>query len=221
VKQKRLAFVLIVVSLLVIAYGVNKILIRGLKAQPSPIDQTTLSLQQKLDQYRATQLQQKPAEPPKLDPKIINRELEKVGQLIVFKGQMIYNEPVENKGFLWQRRLELQLTYNYGIGIDLSLITVEEVAPNVVTLKIPKSEVKLVYVELDANNSVVNETKTMLVKSFTSEETRFILGYVQDETNKRIKADKDIYNKSVESLKANLEQLVMKLGFKKVIVVEV
>jgi hypothetical protein len=196
-------------------------LISHLKTQPSPISQTTLSLQQQLDKYRATQLQQKPAEPPKLDPKIINRELEKVGQLIVFKGQMIYNEPVENKGFLWQRRLELQLTYNYGIGINLSQIQVEEVAPNVVTLKIPKSEVKLAYVELDANNSVVNETKTMLVRSFTAEETRFILGYSQDSVTNKVKADKDIYNKSVESLKVNLEQLVTKLGFKRVIVEEV
>jgi putative lipase involved disintegration of autophagic bodies len=134
---------------------------------------------------------------------------------------MIYNEPVENKGFLWQRRLELQLTYNYGIGINLSQIQVEEVAPNVVTLKIPKSEVKLAYVELDANNSVVNETKTMLVRSFTAEETRFILGYSQDSVTNKVKADKDIYNKSVESLKVNLEQLVTKLGFKRVIVEEV
>jgi hypothetical protein len=192
------------------------------KTKPATIDKTTLSLQQQLDKYRASELQQKkPAEPPKLDPKIINKELEKVGKLIVFTGKMVYNEPVENKGFMWSRRLDLQLTYNFGIAIDLAKIQIDEVAPNVVSMKIPRQEIKLMYVELDANNSIVDGQKSMFSREFTAEEMKVILGFAQESITKKIEADKDIYNKSVESLKQSLEQLVMKLGFKKLIVEEV
>jgi predicted PurR-regulated permease PerM len=118
-RKSFLAHVLLFVCALALVSAVGIWLINSLKSQPSGIDATTMSLQQQLDKYRATELLQpkKPIEIPKLDPKIINRELEKVGQLIVFKGQMIYNEPVTNKGLLWQRKLEFGLPTITGLGL--------------------------------------------------------------------------------------------------------
>jgi hypothetical protein len=217
VKQKRLAFVLIVVSLLVIAYGVNKILVGKLNAPR--IAQPTL--QQQLAKYTTTQLQQKPPEPPKLDPKIINKELEKVGQLIVFKGAMTYAEPVENKGLLWSRKVDLQLNYNFGFAIDLSKVGVEEIAPNVVSMSIPRQEIKLAYMELDANTSTVNGTKTTFARQFTPDEIKFLIEAAQKEVTNKVTQDMNIYSKSMDSVKISLEQLAMKLGFKKVVCSEV
>jgi hypothetical protein len=201
-----------------IAWSVNKLIIRGLNSRPQT---SQPSLQQQFERYTVSQQQQKPIEPPKLDPKIINRELEKVGQLIVFKGSMTYAEPVVNKGLLWKRSVDLQLNYNFGFCIDLSKVTVEEVAPNVVSMSIPRQEIKLAYMELDANTSTVNGAKTTFAKQFTPDEIKFMIESAQKDVISKVTQDMNIHSKSMDSAKASMEQLVMKLGFRRAIVEEV
>jgi hypothetical protein len=151
------------------------------------------------------------------NPEIINKELEKVGKLIVFQGKIFYYDEVIHKGFLNSRKLTLKLLYKFGIAIDLNDIIIEDYIEDTVVLRIPRDGLVLEYIQMIPEESYVNGEKSLLAKYFKPEEIKVLLDEAQNTTVERINNTNKMFVKAEESLRENLESLVLKLGYKKVI----
>jgi hypothetical protein len=151
------------------------------------------------------------------NPEIIEKELQKVGKLITYEGKIYYNDEVIHKTFLAQRKLTLKLLYKFGIAIDLNNITIEDYIEDTVVLKIPDNSLILEYIQYLPEESTINGEKSLLAKYFKPEEVKVILDEAQNTTIERINNTDAIFEKANESLRENLEKLILKLGYKKVI----
>jgi len=151
------------------------------------------------------------------NPEIITKELEKINEWNTFRGTEPYNDVKIHKGFLNSKKLELKLLYEFKIGIDLNSIVVDEFIEDIVVLKIPKDSLQVKSIQLLTEQSYVNGEKSLLAKQYKPEEVKVILDNAQNETVEKINANDEYFVKAEESLRENLEKLVLKLGYKKVI----
>ena len=151
------------------------------------------------------------------NPEIINQELDVAGKIIIFEGEITYQDYIKEKGFLNKRELLLYLTYEYGIVMDLKDIMVSEFIEDVVILEIDKSKIYLNHIELKYNNSTVNGEKSLFATQFTPNEIKLYLELSKDQIVEEIVNDNIVFEKALNNLKMVLEELVLKLGYRKVL----
>lgn len=152
------------------------------------------------------------------NPEIINAEMESVGKLVVYKGKANYSNTFDESKFLRPKKISVNLQYKFGISMDLKNIVVSEFIEDVVVLKIHKDQLEIEYVELDEESIEVSEEVKLLAKEYTKEDLNKILTIGKSATLGRIQGNKDIHDKAIESLKNNVQEMVMQLGYRKVIV---
>jgi hypothetical protein len=151
------------------------------------------------------------------NPEIITQELNKVGKLLVYQGKEQYSDYLKETTLLTKQELTIQITYNFGIAIDLNSIIVNKFYDKTVLIKIPKDEIKLEYIEADGDNFTLNEDRNWLTDGFTPDEIEMVVESAFEETKNKIINDKQVFLDSMESLKENLRELILKLGFEEVI----
>jgi len=151
------------------------------------------------------------------NPEIINKELLSIGKLITYEGSSQYSDVIKESSWLGSKELDLQLTYNFGIAIDLTKITVEKFYDKTVVLQIPKSELMLDYIEVNTKDTKVIGSKQWFAKNYTPNETKLVLDNAQAKTKEKIESDKDIFNKAMDNLKVSLKDFICKLGYDDVI----
>jgi hypothetical protein len=151
------------------------------------------------------------------NPEILNKAFEKVGKLTTYEGKSQYSDIIKEKSFWGSKSLDLTLIYNFGIAIDLNTIVVESFFEKTVVLQIPKSELKLQYIEVNTKDTKVISTKTWLAKNYNANDMKLVLDNAQDKTKESIEGSKDIFDKAMESLKESLKEFILKLGYDDVI----
>jgi hypothetical protein len=151
------------------------------------------------------------------NPEIIEKELEKVGKLICYEGKIYYNDKVIHKKLLSSRKLSLKLLYKFGIAIDLNNVIIDEFIDDTVVLRIPDDSLVLEYIQMIPEESYVNGEKSLLAKYFKPEEVKVLLDEAQNTTIDRVNNTDAIFEKAEESLRENLQKLVLRLGYNKVI----
>jgi len=151
------------------------------------------------------------------NPELIEKELTKVGKLITYEGKIFYDDSIIHKGFLNSRKLTLKLLYKFGIAINLNDIVIDEYIEDIVVLRIPRDGLVLEYIQMLPEESYVNGEKSLLAKYFKPKEVKVLLDEAYYTTQERINNTDAIFVKAEESLRENLESLILRLGYKKVI----
>lgn len=152
------------------------------------------------------------------NPQVIVDEFKQVGELITEKGSITYTNTIVDDGFWGDKKLNLKLKYNYGLGIDLNRLIVKSVVGDTALIQIPKYELKLKYIELAANDSEVTSTKSLLAKQFKPEDVHTILQQAQQKVSDSINLNRSMYDEAFASLEKEIERMVMALGFTSVII---
>lgn len=151
------------------------------------------------------------------NPEIITNELSNISHLIVYRGQLTYNDFIKEGNWFANKSMTLNLVFNFGIAIDLKTILVSRFIEDIPVIKIPKNELKLEYVELDAKSSKINGEKTLLSNQFTPEDVKGIIGNAKDSVTNKITNDKSVYYNALINLKSDIRDLVLKLNYRDVI----
>jgi hypothetical protein len=171
----------------------------------------------KVDKYKADLEEEKIK--ALIDPQIIIDKLESTGQLITYKGNVTYSNHIEESKFYGTRSLTYKFTYEFGIGMDLSHIKVEKIYGETVILSVPKSELKLVYLEL--KEDVMKSNNTWFASDFDPEIVNVVMQQANGRVREEVLNNSDVFESGLDSLKSNVEELVKKLGFEEVIFQEV
>ena len=188
--------------------------------QDTSKDELVMKLTEQLNEFKkfeAEEIKRQEKIKALQDPTIINTQLEKVGKLITYEGTANYVDKIVDKKFLKSRTLDVQLTYRFGIGMELSRIQVAGFMEDTVIINIPRNGLVLEYIELQGEKVILNEKTSMLAKEFSSDEIKTIIQSGQQTTTQQINSTKEIFIKAEESLKDNLRNLIVKLGYRQVI----
>lgn len=178
------------------------------------------NLEKQLDKYKDEQNKEKMRQlelQTLQNPQLILNQFKNTGKLITYEGSLKYEDVIKEDSFWGSRELVLNLKYNVGIGIDLT--TIQDISFNekTVIIKIPKNELKIEYVEL-SNESKINSKKKFFMGNYTPEDIKMILDNSQTKINEYINNHKEYYDTAFQSLKDNLSQLILKIGYDKVII---
>jgi hypothetical protein len=150
------------------------------------------------------------------NPKLITSNLREVGILTTFKGEKLYQGKIVEKGFLNARAVLIEINYEFGIGIDLNKIYVEEIVGDIATINIPKVAMEVQYIDMLTKEPLVSTTKTLFAKEFTPSQIEFIIRNSKDLTLAEVNSTPEYFDKAYESLKDSLEGLIKELGYKSV-----
>lgn len=162
---------------------------------------------EQLRQIRLQQLQ---------NPEIITNELNNVNKLIVYEGQITYQDYIKEGNWLANKSLSINLKYNFGIAIDLNTIEIRFIE-TIPVLTIPKNELKLEYIELDTENSKIDGKRSFFSDQFIPEDVEGIIENAQKALENKIYNNKDIFDNGMVNLKENLREMVLKLEYSDVI----
>jgi hypothetical protein len=179
----------------------------------------TSALKQQLEQYKKAEHEE---ELRRLhlqqlqNPEIITRELKQVGILIVNQGTATYDDVLQDSKWYGNKSLDIHLKYNFGIGFNLASIKIEKFILDTPVLYIPLDEIKLEYLELDANESKASSNKSWFASQFRPEDLNTVMDQAQSSIRNKITNDKSTYANSLISLKDSLKTLILKLGYKDV-----
>ena len=149
-----------------------------------------------------------------LNPEIVNTEFQKIGKLIVSEGRTTYKNSIVDKNWYSEKSLTYEFTYRYGIGIDLSKLTIESIADNIVSVNIPVYELKIEYLEILPNETKINSQKTLLASQFKPDIMKTIIQTSEQDVYTSIRDNKDIQTESLKNLQDNISNIVKQLGFK-------
>lgn len=188
----------------------NKIIIK----QSKTIEEVGKELQKYKQQEQEEKLRKQKIKAMQ-QPEIITKEMSKVGELITYKGKIEYNDIVSKKSIFKDSSLNIHITYEFGFGIDLNEILVSEFIEDAVVIQIPKSKVELKYIEIIEDSN--KEVKTFLGKEFSSEEMNQVIMKAQVITSERLNNSLECKNKAIEGVKDNLEKMILKIGYRKII----
>ena len=150
------------------------------------------------------------------NPEIINDKLQKISKLLVYKGVVSYNDCISESSFWGSKSIQLKLKYNYGISYELKNVGIYGFYDNIVTIKLPKNELKLEYLELDKETKIEGNKK-WFNNGYTPQDTEIILEQAQEKARQKIENDRKIYDAAFISLEDSLKEIIKKLGYKDVI----
>ncbi len=150
------------------------------------------------------------------NPEIINDKLEEVSSLLVYRGEIIYTDHLKESSFWGTKGLALNLKYKFGITYSLEDVIVDSFYEDTVVIKLPKDKLELEYIEIH-KDSKVESSNGLLVSKFSPEQIEIIFEQANDRVRNMVENDKDIYDKAFKSLKFTLNDLILKLGYEKVV----
>lgn len=208
----------IVVIIFITSLVISFYLVKNFCNSESTFSHQISDIQLQLDKYKEQEQKEKvrALELQVLqDPQIVINELNKVSKLIVYEGQSDYEDYIVESNFWGSRTINLNLQYNFGISIELNKINVKEIYQKTVVLNIPKQEFKIEYVELD-NKSKLESNKEWFIAQYKPEDIKIIFNQANDKVRWKILNDKSIFDMASESLKSNLRELILKLGYEEV-----
>jgi hypothetical protein len=148
----------------------------------------------------------------KQNPDILLSEFKNTGLLVVYTGKASYKDEVVEKNWYGSKKLDLNLTYNFGYAYDFKEIEIEEFEGTVPVIHISKQLLSLNYCDLD-NTSTVQGTKTWLSKNFSPNDTWNILRYAKTDTINYIVNNQEILDKAYNSLQEQIKTIAQKLGY--------
>lgn len=155
------------------------------------------------------------------NPEIINNKLSEVGKLIVLEGSTQYSDIIKESNFWGSKELDVVLTYNFAIAIDLNQIVVSRFYDKTAVLQIPKDKLLLDYVELNMDETKIQGTKTWFNKEYKPEDVRLILDNAQETTTEELNKNRELFDDALENLKYQLREFVLQLNYDDVVFEEV
>jgi len=170
-------------------------------------------LQEQDKQLRQIRLQQLQ------NPEVIMNELSTTNKLLVYECKITYNDYIKEGNWLANKSLSISLKYNIGIAIDLNLIEIRFVEATPV-LTIPKDGLQLEYIELDTENSKIDGDRSFFSSQFVPEDIKGVIEMAQKTLENRVCNNKDLFDKSMVSLKENLRELIIRLGYEDCVIEE-
>lgn len=196
---------------------------------PQTIDKNQLdnqidTIQKELDTYKQKEQEEKLRKlkiQQLQNPEIINNEFIKVGELIVYKGNYTYKDIIREKNWYSKRELNIDFKFNFGMAFNIKNIIINKFIDDVVVLDINKNQIKIQYIELDIKESKIDSTKSILSSEFKPQDIGILAENTQKTVADTIHNNKSIYDTSLDSLKENLKELILKLGYKDVIFNEI
>lgn len=150
------------------------------------------------------------------DPELISSNLRAVGKLTTFQGIETYQDTIIEKGFLKARGLDIEINYEFSLGIDLNKIYIEKIEGDEVTINIPKVAIQIQSLTRLNKDSYIHSTKTLFAKEYSPSLIDSIVEQSQDAVAEKINKTPEYFDKAYESLKDNLEGLILELGYTKV-----
>lgn len=178
------------------------------------------NMQSELNQYKQQEYEQKLKELELQsihNREILNAEFKKVGKLLIYKGGVVFKDKLVQDELITKKELDLYLKYDYGVTIDLSNIEIKNVVGDTVIIHIPKSELKIEYVELNMDETNIKSDSNWLTKNYQPEDIEVILGIANDKVRNTLIENDQIFNDSYDSAKVEIEKLLMSVGFEYVI----
>ena len=157
------------------------------------------------------------------NPNIIQNELRKVGEITSLKGKYKYLSKISNKDKIFDkftlREITLDFEYNYGIGIgSLDYLKVSKIENGIAYISIPKNRIQLIYIEQNTQNSrIINENNMFLFDQFSPSDTQILSTQAQQNVVNAIGKDNKLFNTAMINLQEDIEGLVLRLGYEKVI----
>lgn len=149
------------------------------------------------------------------NPEIIIDNFKKVGNLVIYEGEVKYKDIIKEKSFWGKKTLDLNLEYNFGMVYPLNKIEVIQIIDKLVVVKVPKEYLQIGYVEL--NNTSFNSSKTWFTSNFKAEDVQIILDQSKEKVKQNIINNKNIYSETTNSLNDRLKELILKLGYEKIV----
>jgi len=224
--MKKIIFIIFLIIGIIIGYKgltfTNDKLPQSIKE--NQVDKQINTIQKELDQYKQKEQEEKIRRlriQQLQNPEIINKELAKTGELIIFTGITTYNDNIKESNWYSSKSLDINYVFNFGISIDLNDIKINKFIEDSVIIDIPSSRLHIQYVELDTSKSKLLSSKTVLSKQFTPEDINIINQNSQKDITNKINNSKDIFDQSLTSLKDNLKELISKLGYKNIVFNEI
>lgn len=150
------------------------------------------------------------------NPELVTSELTRVGKLITYEGKAKYEDKIIEKGFLNKRELFVDITYKFGMSIDLHEVKVVLIDGDKITISVPKDKVKLEYVSNIKEETLINGYKSRFAKQFTPEEVNYIINYAKGKTEEKLNAMDDLFFQAHENAKNELGNLIVALGYHRV-----
>lgn len=148
------------------------------------------------------------------NPQIALDAFKKVGFLIVYEGKISSGDTLAEGTFWGERKLNLDLQYNFGVGMDLTKVEVKQIVDTTIILKLPDFVLK--YLEQDTENSKVESSTTWFAANFNPEDTDMALDNEWKETLNNIMNTPDIYAIAKKSGCEVIEELMKKVGYTEV-----
>ena len=155
------------------------------------------------------------------NPEIVYDQLQKTDTRISYKGTINYSDIILNDRWYGHKELNVNLNYNFGIGIDNNKIVVKEFYDDIVIIQIPKNEMRLQYIGLDNKTSNLTSDKSLWIKDYSPDDIDIILKQSQDKITKQVSNNKEFYNQAMVNAKENIKKQVMSLGYGDVIFEEI
>lgn len=155
------------------------------------------------------------------NPEIISTKFKEISELLVYEGEYKISDLLKEENWYSSKSLNIEMYFNYGISIDLQKVEVSKIIEKTVILKIPKNELKIKYVELNTTKQKMNSEVSFFAKQYSPEEVTIITNSLREKARTAINNDKAIFNKSIESLKKSLKNIILKLNYKNIIYEEV
>jgi len=155
------------------------------------------------------------------NPEIINQQLRKTDKTICYEGTQKYSDLIIDKKWYGYKDLNIELYYDYGIGIDNSKLIVKDFYDDKVVIQIPKNQVKLVYISLNAAKSKIDGDNSILIEGYSPEDVKVVLETADSKTKLNINNDKNTYDVAFSNLKDNIKKKVLSLGYSDVVFEEI
>jgi hypothetical protein len=144
---------------------------------------------------------------------IVNQDLHKTQKIIVLQGSACYTNVIPKQAWikLFNNNLNIELNFKYSITYDTSLIEVQYIDQGIayVRLNLDKENFQQILALQSDSIKQVKDKESFAV-NFNSIDLQNILKVAQEDVEKEISQDENVYLQSVEGLK----EFVMNLGQK-------
>lgn len=206
--MKKLASVLLIVGTLAVANIYNKVY--------TPTALANVQTEQKqLDDYQKQFDREAELKKKMENPTIIRNKLNKVGKIISLDGQYKFWSKITDKGLLnlTLREMTMDFTYDFGMGCDLSYITIYKIEGKTVYIHIPSNRIQLLYIQLNQDSKITDGRKMFLVSQFSPSDVEILIEQSQTEVVNKIGKDKNLFNKAKLNLQDQIEKLILGIGY--------
>ncbi len=150
------------------------------------------------------------------NPKIIIDELNKVGELVVYQGEIEYIDTLVEDNWYGGKSVKLNLKYNFGISYNLSDVKISQIIKQNIILDLNSNLLKLKYLEL-SKNSIVEGDNWGISSEFNPSKMNLIQKNAYEKTWSDVESKRKYFDEAYLSLKDNISSLISKLGYDNIV----